>query len=180
MRWRWLHVSTAGRPQPSMSAVNFAKRSSVTFEDSGTGEAQTGRFTEHHAFLAQLHLYQIDARTLAIESITSRIDLALNRMSRCTMHSSPVQGSPLWLPTFSLGWVCPGSNESVGRVQSSETMAGNQYLKAALSIPAPAASHSKTSYLAVGYRRSSARHGPAKATVALEQSDLEFCLELEF
>ena len=35
-------------------------------------EALTGRFTEHHAFLARMHLDLIDQHTAAIEELTDR------------------------------------------------------------------------------------------------------------
>ncbi|HWF27797.1 MAG TPA: hypothetical protein VG327_05355 [Mycobacterium sp.] len=34
-------------------------------------EASTGRFTEHHAFLARVHLDLIDQHTAAIDDITT-------------------------------------------------------------------------------------------------------------
>ena len=37
-------------------------------------EALTGRFTEHHAFLARLHLDLIDQHTRAVEELTTRIE----------------------------------------------------------------------------------------------------------
>jgi transposase len=37
-------------------------------------EALTGRFTEHHAFLARVHLDLIDRHTAAIDQITTRIE----------------------------------------------------------------------------------------------------------
>src|SRR5450755_1111087 len=40
-------------------------------------EALTGRFNEHHAFLARVHLDLIDQHTAAIEEITSRIEVAI-------------------------------------------------------------------------------------------------------
>ena len=48
---------------------------------------------------------------------------------------------------------CPGQNESAGRVKNSKTRPGNRYLKAALGAAAMSLSRSKTSYLAVKYRR---------------------------
>lgn len=51
-------------------------------------------------------------------------------------------------------------------------MPGNRYLKAALGIAALAASHNRSSYLSVKYRRISARRGPVKAIVALEHTIL--------
>jgi transposase len=40
-------------------------------------EALTGRFNEHHAFLARVHLDLIDQHTAAIDEITSRIEVAI-------------------------------------------------------------------------------------------------------
>jgi transposase len=40
-------------------------------------EALTGRFTEHHAFLARVHLDLIDRHTTAIEHITARIETVM-------------------------------------------------------------------------------------------------------
>ena len=68
--------------------------------------------------------------------------------------------------------VCPGSNESAGRIKSSKTLPGNKYLKAALGIAALSASHSKDTYLSVKYRRIAAKRGPIKAVVALEHNIL--------
>src|SRR3954470_22280604 len=40
-------------------------------------EALTGRFTQHHAFLARLHLDLIDRHTTAIEALTERIEVVI-------------------------------------------------------------------------------------------------------
>lgn len=97
-------------------------------------EALTGRFSDHHAFLAQLYLAEIDA-------VFSDAD-----------HLASWAG------------VCPSAHESSGRIKSSRTLPGNTYLKAALSIAASAASHHRSSYLAVKYRRIAARRGQVKVS----------------
>jgi transposase len=68
--------------------------------------------------------------------------------------------------------VCPGANESAGRIKSAHIMPGNKYLKGALGIAALSASRTKNTYLAAKYWRIAARRGPMKATVALEHSIL--------
>jgi hypothetical protein len=68
--------------------------------------------------------------------------------------------------------VCPGSNESAGRVKSTKTRPGNPYLKGALGTAALAATRSKNTYLAAKYRRIASRRGPMKAIVAVEHSML--------
>ncbi len=40
-------------------------------------EALTGRFTEHHAFLARVHLDLIDRHTQAIDAVTARIEVVI-------------------------------------------------------------------------------------------------------
>jgi transposase len=67
---------------------------------------------------------------------------------------------------------CPGSNESAGRIKSTQTRPGNPYLKGALGIAAMSASRSKDTYLAAKFRRIASRRGPIKAIVALEHAML--------
>ncbi|MDQ2740982.1 MAG: IS110 family transposase [Chloroflexota bacterium] len=66
--------------------------------------------------------------------------------------------------------VCPSQNESAGRVKSTQTRLGNHYLKAALGIAALSASRSKTTYLAVKYRRIQSHAGALRAVVALQHT----------
>lgn len=40
-------------------------------------QALRGRFTDHHAFLAQVHLDLIDQHTVAIDRLTDRIEVAI-------------------------------------------------------------------------------------------------------
>jgi len=44
---------------------------------------------------------------------------------------------------------CPGSNESAGRIKSTQTRPGNPYLKGALGIAAMSAARSNGTYLSV-------------------------------
>jgi hypothetical protein len=46
-------------------------------EDPALSEALTGRFTDHHAFLARLHLDLIDQHTAAIEELTAQIEVVI-------------------------------------------------------------------------------------------------------
>ena len=68
--------------------------------------------------------------------------------------------------------VCPGSNESAGRVKSTHTRPGNPYLKGVLGAAAMSAARSRGTYFAARYRRIAARRGPMRALVALEHSML--------
>ncbi|TDW26916.1 IS110 family transposase [Cryobacterium psychrophilum] len=154
-------------------------------------EALNGRFSDHHAMMVRAHLKQIDTFTECIDAFTLEIEAAMEpfQAARDALETIPgistriaeviiaeTGGDMSVFPTAghlaSWAGVCPGSNESAGRVKSSHILPGNKHLKAALGTAAMAAAHSKTSYLAVKYRRIAARRGPMKAVVALEHTIL--------
>jgi transposase len=154
-------------------------------------EALTGRFSEHHAFLVQIQLDLIDQRATAIEEITARIEVVMEpfRAARDLISTIPGISTKVAdviiaetganmsrFPTAghlaSWAGVCPGSNESAGRVKSTRTRPGNAYLKGALGIAALSASRSHDTYYAAKYRRIASRRGPVKAVVALEHAML--------
>jgi transposase len=154
-------------------------------------EALTGRFSEHHGFLAKLHLDLIDNHTRAIDELTGRIEVVVEpfRHVRDLLVTVPgvstlvadviiaeTGGEMSRFPTAghlaSWAGTCPGSNESAGRIKSTQTRPGNPYLKGALGIAAMSASRSKDTYLAAKFRRIASRRGPVKAIVALEHAML--------
>jgi transposase len=154
-------------------------------------EALTGRFGEHHAFLARVHLDLIDQHTHAIDELTDRIEVVIEpfRGARDLIISIPgistlvadvivaetgadMSRFPTAAHLASWAGTCPGSNESAGRVKSTHTRPGNPYLKGALGIAAMSAARSRDTYLAAKYRRIAARRGPVKAIVAVEHAIL--------
>ncbi len=154
-------------------------------------EALTGRFGEHHAFLAQLHLDLIDQHTRAVEELTARIETVMEpfRGPRDLIITIPgistvvadviiaetgadMSRFPTAGHLASWAGTCPGSNESAGRVKSTHTRPGNPYLKGALGIAAMSAARSHDTYLAAKYRRVASRRGPVKAIVAVEHAVL--------
>jgi transposase len=153
--------------------------------------ALTGRFKPHHAFMARLHLDQIDAQSRIIDTLTRRIEEAMEPFRTAREFLATIPGVSLKVadviiaetgadmsrfetPGRLASWtgVCPGSNESAGRIKSAHILPGNKYLKAALGTAALSASRSKDTYLAAKFRRISARRGPMKAIVAIEHSIL--------
>jgi transposase len=68
--------------------------------------------------------------------------------------------------------VCPGQNESAGKMKSSHTTHGNKYLKGALGVAALSVSQSKGTFLAARYRRLVTRRGKPRAIVAIQHSIL--------
>lgn len=154
-------------------------------------EALTGRFSEHHGFLASLHLETIDQRTRQIDQLNQRIDCAMAPFrSFCDLICSiPGVGqrtaevvvaeiggdmTVFLSPKHLASWagVCPGSNESAGRVKSTQTRPGNPYLKAALGTAALSIAASRGTFLAAKYKRLAARRGGKKALVAVEHTIL--------
>ena len=154
-------------------------------------DALTGRFKPHHAFMTRLHLDQIDAQTRIIDALTARIEEAMEPFRDAREALATIPGVSLNVaeviiaetgadmsvfetPGRLASWagVCPGVNESAGRIKSAHILPGNKYLKAALGIAAMSAARSKDTYLAAKYQRTATRRGPMKALVAVEHSIL--------
>ncbi len=154
-------------------------------------EALTGQFSDHHAFLARLHLDLIDQHTHAVDELTARIEQVIEPFrgvrdlivtipgisvgvadvivaeTGADMNRFPTAGHlASWAGT------CPASNESAGRIRSTHTRPGNPYLKGALGVVAMSAGRSKDTYLAAKYRRIASRRGPVKAIVVVEHAIL--------
>ena len=150
-------------------------------------EALTGRFSEHHAFLARVHLNLIDQHTDAIEEITARIEVVIEPFQEfrdlvCTIPGIGALTADVIIaetgadmtrfPTAghlaSWAGTTPGSNESAGRVKSTKTRPGNPYLQGALGAAAMSLAKSPNTYLGARYRRIATRRGPMKANVAIQ------------
>lgn len=154
-------------------------------------EALSGYFTNHHALLIRLHLAQLDQATHAVEDLTAQIEVMMEpfRALRDALTTIPGVSTrvadviiaetgadmsvfPTARHLASWAGVCPGSNESAGRVKSTRTRPGNKHLKAALGIAAMSSARMKGTYFSVRYRKIAGRRGPLKAIVAIEHSIL--------
>ncbi len=154
-------------------------------------EALTGRFSEHHAFLARVHLDLIDQHTAAIETLTARIEVMIEpfqgfRDLICTIPGISTLTADVVIaetgadmtrfPTAkhlaSWAGTTPGNNESAGKVKSSKTRPGNRYLQGALGAAAMTCARSTDTYYGARYRRIASRRGPQKANVAIQHSML--------
>ena len=153
-------------------------------------EALTGRFTAHHGYLIRMHLNLIDSYTTALSDLDTKIidalspSLAAARDLLCSIPGWSTTVAEVFLaetggdmtafPTAghlaSWAGVCPGANESAGRVKSTKTREGNRNLKGALGIAALSATRSRDTYFAAKYRRICAHRGPMKALVAVERA----------
>ncbi len=146
----------------------------------------TGRFTDHHGFLVASHLRLLEQLDVLIEDLTARIEVVIEpfRGFRDLICSIPgistlvadvitaetgADMTQFPTPAQLASWagVCPGNNESAGKIRSTRCRQGNTYLKGALGIAAMSASRSKNTYYAAKYHRIAGRRGKQRALVAL-------------
>jgi transposase len=165
-----LEALVAGERDPRVLA-DLAKRT-LRRKIPALVEALQGRFTEHHAFMVSQYLSQLDTQQATIDALTDRIETVIVpfKSARDALVTIPgvshtvaeviiaETGADMTVfPTAghlaSWAGVCPGMNESAGRVKSTHTRHGNAHLKAALGVAAMSASRTKGTYLAVRYRR---------------------------
>ena len=184
-----LHALVAGQRDPAALA-DLARRR-LRSKIAQLTEALTGRFTDHHAFLARVHLDLIDRHTAAIDEITARIEQVIEpfhgfRDLICTIPGiGPINADIIVAETgadmtrfpspghlASWAGTTPGSNESAGRVKSTKTRPGNPYLQGALGAAAMACAQNPGTYLGARYRRIASRRGPQKANVAIQHKML--------
>lgn len=186
-----LEALIAGQQDPTVLA-ELARRRLRTKIPALT-QALTGRFTDHHAFLARVHLDLIDQHTKAIDDLTARIEEAMEPFHDLRHQLTAIPGVsqhvaeviiaetgadmtrfPSAEHLASWAGTSPGSNESAGKVKSTKTRPGDPYLKGALGIAAMSiAKHAATSgYLGAKYRRVASRRGHPKALVATERAIL--------
>jgi transposase len=154
-------------------------------------EALNGRFNEHHAFLAQVHLDLIDRHTHAIDKLTARIEVMMEPFQGfhdliCTIPGistitadvivaetgADMSRFPTAKHLASWAGTTPGTNESAGKVKSSKTRPGNPYLQGALGAAAMACAQNPRNNYGARYRRIASRRGPKKANVAIQRSML--------
>jgi len=152
-------------------------------------EALVGRFNEHHAFLARVHLDLIDQHTAVIDRLTERVEVMMEpfrgfRDLICTIPGistltadvvvaetgADMSRFPTAKHLASWAGTTPGNNESAGRVKSSRTRPGNPYLQGALGASAMSIARTPGTYFNVRYRRIATRRGPQKANVAIQHA----------
>ena len=184
-----LDALIAGDRDPAVLA-DLAKRRLRNKIPELTG-ALNGRFNEHHAFLAQVHLDLIDRHTDAIDELTARIEVTMDPFRGfhdliCTIPGiSTITADAIVAETgadmsrfptakhlASWAGTTPGNNESAGKVKSSRSRPGNPYLQGALGAAAMACAQNPRTYYGARYRRIASRRGPQKANVAIQHSML--------
>jgi transposase len=154
-------------------------------------EALHGRVTEHHRFVIQLHLTQIDGLEGAIAAIDARIGDALGPvraavrllatmpgLSETTARSLVAEiGTDMTRfpsPGHLVSWagLCPRQDQSAGTTRSTRTRQSAPWLKPMLVNAAWSATRKKDSYLRAQFLRVKSRRGPKKAILAVASSML--------
>ena len=153
--------------------------------------ALEGRVTEHHRFLLEQHVRQIEFLDEMIEQFSARIAEQMQPFFDFIPLLDTIPGINLrtaedliaevgvnrgQFPTVKqLGsWarMCPGNNESGGKQRSGKISKGNKWLRATLSEAAWSAARKKGSYLGAQYRRIVRRRGKKRAIIAVGHSIL--------
>ena len=154
-------------------------------------EALHGRVTEHHRFVIQLHLLQIDGLERAIAAIDVRIGDALGPVRAAVALLSTMPGLsettarsmvaeigtdmtrfPSSAHLVSWAGLCPRQDQSAGITRSTRTRRSAPWLKPMLVNAAWSATRKKDSYLRAQFLRLKSRRGPKKAILAVASSML--------
>lgn len=154
-------------------------------------EALDGRIRDHHRFLLNLHLSQVDALQHAVGTVEARLEEILQpfrsdlQLLKGIPGVSDVVASVILaeigmdmsrFPTAAhlLSWagLCPRSDESAGKRRSTRLKKGAPWLKTVLIQAAWSASRKKDSYFRAQFLRLRSRRGSMKAIVAVAASIL--------
>src|ERR1700731_2685686 len=153
--------------------------------------ALRGRVRDHHRFMLQLHLQQIDAVNAAIDQIDQEVDAyvepfratvrllttipGIDELSACVILAEigrDMSRFPTAGHLISWAGLCPKNDESAGKRRSTRMRKGAPWLKTTLVQCAAAAARKKASYLQAQFHRLRARRGAKKALGALAASIL--------
>lgn len=184
-----LTALVAGETNPERLADLTRGRLKATRAD--LVDALHGRVTEHHRFMLQLHLTQIDALAGAVATIEARIGDALGPFRAAVSLLTTMPGlsdttarvliaeigtDMTRFPTVGhlISWagLCPRLDESAGKRRSTRTRRSAPWLKTTLTTAAWAATRKQDSYLRAQFLRIKSRRGAKKAILAVASSML--------
>jgi len=184
-----LNALVAGETDPERLADLTRGRLKATRAD--LVDALHGRITDHHRFMIQLHLDQIDALERTVAAIEARIGEALGPFRAAVSLLTTMPGisettarvlvaeigtDMSRFPTVGhlISWAgfCPRLDESAGKRRSTRTRQSAPWLKPTLVNAAWAATHKKDGYLRAQFLRIKSRRGAKKAILAVASSML--------
>jgi transposase len=154
-------------------------------------EGLRGSVTDHHRFMLQLHLRQIDALESGIGQLERRMEKLLRPFRERVDQLVTIPGvsdtvaqvliaeiglDMTRFPTSGhlVSWagLCPRMDESAGKRRSNRVRQGAPWLKTTLVMAAWAATGARDTYLRAQFQRLKTRRGPKKAVVAVAASIL--------
>ena len=184
-----LNALIAGETDPDRLADLTRGRLKATRPD--LRDALHGRVTDHHRFMIQLHLTQIDALETAVATIEARIGDALGPFRAAVNLLTTMPGLsettarvliaeigtdmsrfPSAGHLISWAGLCPRLDESAGKRRSTRTRQSAPWLKPTLINAAWAATRKKDSYLRAQFLRIKSRRGAKQAILAVASSML--------
>lgn len=149
-------------------------------------EALVGRFSDHHAFMADMILRHIDVLTDMVTELDARITSQITPYQRQIELLDTIPGINIRtaqviiaetgadmsrFPTAghlaSWAGICPGNNKTGGKAKPGHTRPGDRWLKAALGTAALGAIRTRNTYMLAHYRRIAARRGGKRAQTAV-------------
>jgi transposase len=186
---RMIEALIAGENDPDTLAGLAHRRVKAPPEE--LREALRGRVTQHHRFLLQLHLQQVDAIDAAISEIDREVDANVEPFRTAVTILTTIPGvSDLSarvimaeigndmsrFPTdghlISWSGLCPKNDESAGKRRATRMRKGAPWLKTTLIQCAWAGARKKGSYLQAQFHRLRSRRGIKKAIGAVAASIL--------
>jgi transposase len=154
-------------------------------------DALQGRVTEHHRFVMQLHLSQIDGLERAMAAIDARIAETLGPLRPAVSLLTTMPGLsetsarallaeigadmtrfPSSGHLVSWAGLCPRQDQSAGTTRSTRTRQSAPWLRPLLVNAAWSAARKKNSHLQAQFLRLKSRRGPKKAILAVAHSML--------
>lgn len=140
--------------------------------------ALVGRFDEHHALLARIHLDHLDQLTAMEARLDAEVDRLMapfaeaaellrtipgigKRAAEIVISEMGIDMSRFPTAHHLASWagLCPGNHSTAGKSRSGKARKGNEALRTVLCECAWAASHSGDTYFSAQYRRFKRRFG---------------------
>jgi len=177
--------------ETDLDALANLRRRGIKASHEELVEALRGSVRDHHRFLLQLHLRQIDALEQAVRDLEGRMETLLEPFrpqlellttipgvsettARVLLAEIGFDMARFATSGHLVSWagLCPRLDESAGKRRSNRLRPGNTWLKTALVQAAWAATRKKDSGLRAQYLRLKSRRGPKKAVIAVAASML--------